>query len=107
MPVIRPLDSEVFVVLVERDGELVQEAIGPEHALEGHLQGGISNEGYSRGPLVVSVSRETEVDHLELGAPMTTKDADHARVSACVAESDTDRLTGTPIEERDRRTRVD
>jgi len=82
----RLVEDEVVVVLVERHGKLVEEALRAEDPLEGHLQLRTFDECGSGGPGVLDIDGQRELHGLELDGPLPAEDADHARLSARVAE---------------------
>jgi hypothetical protein len=104
--VIRALDNEVLVVLVERHGELVEEPLRSENTLKRHLKCSILHEGNARFPCDFRVAVEGEIHMLELDMPGSSKDSDRPALRPGLVESDPDCLARAAIEEADRGTGV-
>ena len=105
--VIRPLDDEVLVVLVEGHGEPVQEAVRAEDPLERHLQSRVRHEGHPSCPLDAVLGRKGELNIGELNSPVTTKDADLCVLGPCLPKTHTYGIASASVEERDRCACVD
>jgi hypothetical protein len=100
--VIRALDNEVVVVVVERNGEFVQEPVRAEHTLEWHLEVGIFHEGDMRLPSDFGLGGEGELHVLELDVPRASENSNRPVVRAGLPESDPDCVASTAIKEGNR-----
>jgi hypothetical protein len=108
--VIRALDNEVVVVVVERNGEFVQEPVRAEHTLEWHLEVGIFHEGDMRLPSDFGLGGEGELHVLELDVPRASENSNRPVVRAGLPESDptaspaprSKKVIGAPVSTRAR-----
>jgi hypothetical protein len=106
MEVIRTFQDKVVIIFIERYSKFVEKALGSKHSLEWHLKFWTPCEGNSRCPLVFRVHNKRKMDILELDGPVTPEHAYHAGLSTRVVEAYADRVCSAPVEDGDRRSRV-
>src|SRR5215813_5701762 len=105
--VVKTLENYVVVVLVECDGELVQEAFGAQHALEGHLEFRALDETDPCVPRVLSIAGQREPDDLELHGPAIPEKTDRRRFCTGIVKSNPDSIRSAAVENRQWRTSID
>jgi hypothetical protein len=106
MEVIRTFQDKVVIILVERYSKFVEKALCSQHSLEWHLKFRTPYEGNSRCPLVFRIHSERKMDILKLDGPVTSEHSYHAGLSTRVVEAYADRVCSAPVEDGDRRSRV-
>ena len=105
--VVRALDHEVLVVLVEGHREPIEEAVRSQHALKRHLKLPADDERDARRPGEAGYCGKRELDVLELHSPVAAQNPDLPVLSPGVIEANTDSVASTSIEEGHWSTGVD